>query len=679
LTTTGTNDPSTSDADTISTAIVTQADLVPSITAASGTHVAGDSAGFNYTVSVFNNGPSDNVGGFTVSGTFPTGISFDSSPQGCTGTSGGYTCTSVSGLAAGAPARTFTVHVVAASSTCLGSPNANPHACTGTANATASVTSNGTTDPHPPNVDDATGATTITASADLEANSMASTPAVNLLFANGAPANSVIFAYQLTNHGLSDAQHVSVTLPDHPGGTGNPAYLVIDSVCRIRTAGDCSSPPTGFSSNTDIGEVDAGATVNVVIIAHANPALGIQPPLPIISGPFTLANTATVSSFTDDPGQFANVKNSLSPNLTIDTVASPPQNPFAIPGSTNAILTWQNSASDGGQPIQDYVIMETPPGGTAFKLTTVPFSAAPTSACAAVAATNCYQLTVTGLQNDSSSGPYTFSVQAENAVGQSDPSTTQVSPSANATNATVPTNTAQTLTTCTTATVTTPVCVVYTIPGGSGGVFGAQGVVPVANNFCGGSPCLNPPCTPTATQPCPPASNGALELGSLSGYNVRTQPLQETITWDSSTIDPKYYAKPVKACRNGSTSTTCYPNDIPIYYEDTFTLLHCGLNGTTPFCDPNTLVDHSVVPVVPGTLLNGLHFCALATPNGAGNKNYARIDPGTGIYNGYNDPSGSACIKSMNALGSSNSPGANRDIQVVLNLTSDSDGLTSKH
>ena len=76
-----------------------------------------------------------------------------------------------------------------------------------------------------------------------------------------------------------------------------------------------------------------------------------------------------------------------------------------------------------------------------------------------------------------------------------------------------------------------------------------------------------------------------------------------------------------------------------------------------------------------------LHFCAQATNNGgAGNKNYARPKPSPlGIYNGYNDPSGSACIKSMNALGSANQNGANRDIQVVINMTSDSDGLAGRH
>ena len=512
----------------------------------------------------------------------------------------------------------------------------------------------------------------------------------NHLFANSDPANTQTFSYKLTNQGPSDAQHVSVSLPDHPGGAGEPTYFIIDRVCRIQAPGDCTSPPTGFSSNTDIGEVDAGATVDVKIIARANPALGHQPTpppvLPIFTGSFNFANTATVSSTTDDPGSFANVNSNLSPNVTIDTVPAPAKNPFAIAGFQNSILTWENPRNgsgpiqDGGQTIQYYTIKVTPPVGSSFTLPNVPFNANPTSKCGAVNTSDCYQVTVTGLQNDI--GVYTFAISAHNNVGDGDAGTATATPSVNARNAVVPTNTAQTLTTCTTATVTTPVCVVYTIPGGAGGVFGAQGVVPVATNFCGGFACSNPPCTPTTGHPCPPADTGALELGSLTGYNVRTQPLQETITWDSSTVDPKYYAKGVPQCPNGSTATNCYPNNVPIYYEDTFTLLHCGV-GFPGTCDPNTLVDHSFFPVVPGTLLNGLHFCALSTPNGAGNKNYARINPGTGIYGypgfGYNDPSGSACIKSMNALGSASQNGANRDIQVVINMTSDSDGLAGRH
>ena len=52
--------------------------------------------------------------------------------------------------------------------------------------------------------------------------------------------------------------------------------------------------------------------------------------------------------------------------------------------------------------------------------------------------------------------------------------------------------------------------------------------------------------------------------------------------------------------------------------------------------------------------------------------NYARTTP-------YTDSAGSACIKKMNILGSKSNPGANGDIQVQLNVTSDSDALAGHH
>lgn len=472
----------------------------------------------------------------------------------------------------------------------------------------------------------------------------------NHIPAKADPANTETFTYELTNHGPSDAQHVSVSLPDHPGGAGEPTYFIIDTVCRIHTAGDCTSPPTGFSSSTDIGEVDAGATVDVVIIAHANTALGHQPTppptLPIISGPFTFANTATVSSPTDDPGSFPNVRSNLSPNVTIDTVASPPQNAFAIPGTGNAILTWETPSATGGQPITSYTITVTPPTGkpavvgSPFTVLVGPH----TSFCGNVGFSDCYQLTVSGLQNDSTTGPYTFSVVAVNAVGNSDPGTATATPSVNAKNAAVPTNTAQTLTTCTTATPTNPVCVQYIIPSGTGGVFGAQGNVALTANLCGGA------CFGT----------GAQALASLTGYNDPTHPLQELITFDSSQI-PAHY-KTAKVCANNSTATNCYPNNVQFYAEMSFAL--------QMFPDPG------------GTLMTA-HFCVSPVlpggAGGAGNASFARPNPHTGPYLGYPDTSGSACIKKTNILGSKSDPAANGDVQVQVNLTSDSDQLYGKH
>jgi uncharacterized repeat protein (TIGR01451 family) len=647
--------------------LVTRADLVPTIAAPSGNKTAGDPAGFDFTVKVKNAGPSDNTGGYTVTGALPTGLTFVSSAS-CSGSGTSFTCPDPAN--SGIPFNqtdTYTVHVRVLASACPGDPNATP-ACNGTAHASVSVVSNGTTDPTSGNNGAGTSPdVSIITQADLEAQSMTST--ASSLFANSAPANATTFTYQFTNNGLSDAQHAVISLPDHPLASANPTYFKIDNLCRVTGTVTCAN--TGdFGTATDIGEVDAGATVTVVIHARANAGLGHNSPDPIATGSFLVKSTATVASRTTDPGSGANVKNVLSPNVTISTVASPPRNPFGIPGTGNAILTWENPSGNGGQAIQNFLITVTPPVGSSFTLPTVPFNAAPTSKCGAVNASDCYQLTVTGLQNDN--GAYTFAIQAQNAVGPSDAATTTATPSVNAKNASVPTNTATTLTTCTTATPTTPVCVVYNIPSGAGGVFGAGGLVALPTGLCG----INATCI---------ANTGAQNLGSLAGYADRTHPLIETITWDSSLIASSYY-QGVQACPNGSILTTCYPNNIPIYYEDTFSLLHCGLNVTTPFCDPNTLVDHSAFPVVPGTVLN-LHFCAQTTNNGgAGNKNYARPKPNPPppnqpqpIYNGYFDPSGSACIKSMNALGSASQNGANRDIQVVINMTSDSDGLAGRH
>src|SRR4029078_4992175 len=131
------------------TPIVTEADLQPSITAPAGPLVAGDPAGFDYTVKVHNAGPSDNVGGYTLTGTLPSGVVFDPSGD-CTGSGGSFTCSNSTGLAAAAPDDSYTVHAKVLASACPGGTLATPP-CDGNVTATASVAtaSAGTPDPNP--------------------------------------------------------------------------------------------------------------------------------------------------------------------------------------------------------------------------------------------------------------------------------------------------------------------------------------------------------------------------------------------------------------------------------------------------------------------------------------------------------------------------------------------------
>jgi uncharacterized repeat protein (TIGR01451 family) len=156
MATTGTPDPNSANnlSNTVNTTVQTQADL--SITKAGpATATAGDPAGFNYTLTVTNNGPSDSVGGFTVTDVLPAGLTFRSA-----GSTGGavvngqmVTYTFPLGLPSGGTA-IYTVHVTLAVNTTAGSVLQN--------SATVAAAANGTPDPNPANNTSGTTNTTVT-------------------------------------------------------------------------------------------------------------------------------------------------------------------------------------------------------------------------------------------------------------------------------------------------------------------------------------------------------------------------------------------------------------------------------------------------------------------------------------------------------------------------------------
>jgi hypothetical protein len=292
--------------------------------------VAGDPAGFDYTVKVHNAGPSDNVGGYTLTGTLPSGVVFDPSGD-CSGSGGSFTCSNSTGLAAGAPDDSYTVHAKVLASACPGGTVIVP-SCNGNVTATASVATDGTTDPNPagtpPAGDDASATTSIVTKADLEAQSMSST--ASSLFANTAPANATTFTYQFTNHGLSDAQHVVISLPDHPLASANPTYFKIDDLCRVTGTVTCANRATSErarisarstlerpsrSSSTRMPTHVSGTTHRI----RSRPGASWSRARPPSPRPPPIRARSRTSG------------NNLSPNVTISTVPSPPRNPFGIP------------------------------------------------------------------------------------------------------------------------------------------------------------------------------------------------------------------------------------------------------------------------------------------------------------------------------------------------------------
>jgi uncharacterized repeat protein (TIGR01451 family) len=633
---TTTSDPDTSNNSADATVgVTTQADLQSSISAPSGNQIAGDPNGFDYTVGVTNNGPSDNTGGYTVTGTLPTGITFNTSSTSgspaCQTATGGFTCTG-GNLASGA-SDSYTVPVLV-----------DPSVPASTPNAQVTVASKGTTDPTPGDDTSSAGVTIVTG-----ANfNVSLSPAPSNVFANTDPTkNTVTYTLTVQNNGYSDAQNV--VLKD-----ALPTGLINGMACQVVNTGDCSSSADfgSYTGSFSLGTLAAGASAQVLITAQADPSL--RPSSPPSAQVFS--DSANVTSDTQsldliDPGtNVAPDSRSAGPvTTTYDTVPGQAQNVTVAAGnaatSIAGIVTWSAPALDGGHiagaaPVTQYLVTVNKVGAPSTSATqyTVLATASQVT-CPEKSAAACYTLNLPGqgLAHALTNGTaYTVTVQAQNIVGSSDAVGQNVTPTLDATAALVGT-TGQTLTTCTTATVAHPTCVQYTIPSGTGGVFGVQGNIGLPAGFCSGSNCA--------------AGTGALSLGALNGFTDRTHPISEIITWDASTINLALYdPKGTKICANNSTAINCYPNDVPVFYE---TAANLALGQ-------------------PATELN-LHFCATSIKlGGAGNVNYARPTP-------YTDSAGSACIKKINILGSKSNPGANGDIQVQLNVTSDSDALAGHH
>ena len=229
-------DPDTGDnSDTVSTTVDTLADLTVAKDAPA-TAIAGQ--GFDYTLTVTNHGPSDNTGGYTVTDTLPTGLTFESagSTTGCAATNQDVTCSTTDGLAAG-DSSAFTVHVSVDAGLDSGTLLEN----------SAHVASDGTTDPDTGNNDSNTTTTTVQEDVTL---------VVTKTFADDsvlAGTSGHQFTIEVENTGTSDAENVNVS------DTVDPR-LVVTSTSGGFTCGAASQ-----TLGCDLSELGAGETKTITV------------------------------------------------------------------------------------------------------------------------------------------------------------------------------------------------------------------------------------------------------------------------------------------------------------------------------------------------------------------------------------------------------------------------------
>ena len=269
-----TEDPDESDnSSTADTTVDTQADLsIAKSAPVSAT--AGDPAGFDYTMTVTNDGPSDNTGGFDVTDTLDSGLTFEA---------GG----SDPALLGRRPARdlhqhgrsrdglpddtdTFTIHVTLASDVDSGATLSN----------TAAVDSNGTADPNSGNNTSSTTSTDVDEDVALQVTKTFDSATVT---AGGVGTS---FTIDVTNNGVSDADNVS---PDRHGrraadrGRRHGRELRLPGR-RLRAE----------SITCTLGHLAAGATKSITVDYHVasttNAAAGVSNSAAAASDEYTVGD-----------------------------------------------------------------------------------------------------------------------------------------------------------------------------------------------------------------------------------------------------------------------------------------------------------------------------------------------------------------------------------------------------
>ncbi len=356
------------------------------------------------------------------------------------------------------------------------------------------------------------------------------------IFANAvASQNTVTYTITVTNNGpgSSDGVMITDTLPTELTGA---------IACTFTGSGNCI-PSATFGSPVSIGTLSYLGTATLKIVAHATDSLR--------NGPITISNSASVSATTDDPYSNNNI---ASPESTqILTVPDAPVLNVAEPGDGKVGLMWARGddgqgAADGGSPITGYDITAVPGPITAFFSGNTPNAGTQ------------FSYLLTGLTNGT---PYTITVQARNAVGDSDPSSSKQA------------------TPCAT-------CVVAT----------ASGTQATTLNTGGGTDCPgNPPKAPGATSTdtivsCYVFPSGqTTKSGSILAANEQASVTGVDCGLTDTCIGGQvFYANPAGECTDFNANSTCPTIIWNAFYDRTITTDIFGKPCLNPPCPSNQYV-----------------------------------------------------------------------------------------
>jgi len=298
--------------------VLASADLALTKSASPGTIVFGQPV--TYTLTTRNNGPSQAVGA-TITDPLPAGLTFASSPSGCTVAASTVTCP-VGTLAPGASNTvTFTASTPAGGS--------------GDVSNTATVTAT-TPDPNPAN-NSATAASTSQAQADLSLTKTAS----------ASPVAGGQISYTLTarNNGPSNATGVVIT-DTIPAGVSVVSAGGTGITCT--TAAGITTCPVGALAN--------GQSAVVTIVGNLAPGL---------TGSST--NTASVTSAVTDPSPGNNSASSTSTigaqaDVAVTLALAAGQSPTVAGSTVNYTLTVRNNGPSNAVGV--VVTGRVPPGLT---------------------------------------------------------------------------------------------------------------------------------------------------------------------------------------------------------------------------------------------------------------------------------------------------------------------------